>query len=468
MQRSWMRVSFIISVAFVYSACSAPSDDEGVASVEPTLVPIQPPDPPPLPLPPPPVPLDPLSWSDPAMIGTAFNGVTRPVVAFDSDGYGLMIWHGLYGGEGRVWSARFTPGQGWDQPVSVSAAASVKYFQLAVLPDGRGLACWSQYDGISPTPNPMMCWYDPSTGWATPEPLSISNTLTLVLKVDPTGVLFALWIENMEELWSRRFESGSGWSPSELVALDDYRVEEVTLAFGGDGLAMVAWNQDDSIFSSLYEPGTGWGAPQAVESSNGVALEPVLWGDPDGNFIAIWRQDPGLSVCSNRYEAGSGWGGAGPLDSWAGASTELSLVGNEAGNAIAVWRQYDGQNQRIAACEFDPATGWGAATLFVTSGEPKDIQIAMSPNGRAILTWRVAVSIQAPANMSGVITTNSIWGTQYVPGSGWEFTQLLEVMDGITAYEPAAACDPEGNGAVAWVFRNMETDEFTIWSVRLE
>jgi hypothetical protein len=68
------------------------------------------------------------------------------------------------------------------------------------------------------------------------------------------------------------------------------------------------WRQSDSvrtnIWSNRYEAGTGWGAAEIIETDNsGDAASPQVAVDDSGNVIAVWYQNDGTryNIWSNRY-----------------------------------------------------------------------------------------------------------------------------------------------------------------------
>jgi hypothetical protein len=192
-----------------------------------------------------------------------------------------------------------------------------------------------------------------------------------------------------------------------------------------------------------------WGAAATIETSTGDAYAPQIAFDANGNALAVWEQFDGTSfqrIYANRYTASSGvWGTAIAIENDTGDAKRPQIAIDANGNALAVWYQFNGTYRTIRACRYT-SSGWGAAVPIetVNVGDALDPQIAIDPQGNALVVW----SQDGDATAA---TRNDIWANRYNVAAGtWGIAGFIETNDLGGASSPQIAMDPNGNALAVW------------------
>jgi len=270
--------------------------------------------------------------------------------------------------------------------------------------------------------------------------------------IDPNGNAIAVWRQwdgTRLSIWANRFTPESGWGTAGLIETDNAGdAVHPQVAIDPNGNAIVVWYQwdgtRDNIWSNRFTPASGWGTAELIETDNaGTAEYTQVAIDPDGNAIAAWRQWDGtrLSIWANRYTPASGWGTAGLIETDNNADAgDPQVAIDPNGNAIVVWFQPNEIGRyRIWANRYTPASGWGTAEPIEDNiGGAVYPQVAVDPDSNAIAVWRQGDGIQY-----------NIWANRYTPASGWGTAGLIEDNPGDALY-PEVAIDPNGNAIVVW------------------
>jgi hypothetical protein len=116
---------------------------------------------------------------------------------------------------------------------------------------------------------------------------------------------------------------------------------------------------------------------------------------------------------------------------------------------MVLWAQNDGTRTGIRARRYVPATGWEDIQRLDEDFRFCDApRLALSPSGEAIAVW---------TEFDGL--WESVWASRYVPGKGWEASQLIEDSDAGDTWSPQVAIDAAGHAAAVW---SLQDD---IWAV---
>jgi len=251
----------------------------------------------------------------------------------------------------------------------------------------------------------------------------------------------------------------SSWS-SGVVAADwggaipiensttDAQNPQVAISPHGDAIAV--WEQTDgtryNIYANRYVPGTGWGTGVLIETGSGDAHNPQVAMDSTGNAWAVWEQTDGLrfNIYGNRYDERSGaWTGRILLEidnSGAALTPQIAMAPD--GDAIVVWSQSDILHYNIYSNRYIAKAGiWSGRSVLETdiSGNAVAPQIAISPRGQAIVVWRF-ISDSPTGN-------HTVWANRFVPGVGWGTAAYIGTQnDAIT--NPQVAIDRSGDAIV--------------------
>lgn len=177
--------------------------------------------------------------------------------------------------------------------------------------------------------------------------------------MDTGGKAIAVWQQSdgtRDNIWSNRYIPGSGWDAAELIETDNAgNADNPQVAINSNGSAVAVWSQSDgtrfNIWSNRYESGSGWGTAELIETDNvGNAEEPQVAMDNFSNAMAVWSQSDGTrnNIWSNLNISGSGWGTPELIETYnAGDAFKQQAAINSTGNVIAVWQQYDGIRYNI-------------------------------------------------------------------------------------------------------------------------
>ncbi|HEX9710487.1 MAG TPA: hypothetical protein VGB42_11065, partial [Candidatus Thermoplasmatota archaeon] len=240
----------------------------------------------------------------------------------------------------------------------------------------------------------------------------------------------------------REFSSNATYSSitGEIkVALDDRGVGYI---------AFLAWNgtgyQPWATWAGLYG---GQGTEEVLAGFGNVGgVGPLAGhfdvdGDPAGGSMVVFSAYTGSSyaVYAVRYDR-TGWGPVQTLDSRGGIRGFPNIAFDASGRALVTWAY---ASAAIYSAPWDPATGWGPNVTALSTGNPYYPDLAMAPNGVAVVTHlRWAGSYWAP----GAI--------RYSPGTGWTGAAFLaEQLNSGTP--PQVTIDDTGSAVV--LFRSAGT-----------
>jgi hypothetical protein len=283
----------------------------------------------------------------------------------------------------------------------------------------------------------------------------ITGTGTSVLSrpcaaINAGGNAIAVWysgyVSTNRRVFANMYTAGWGWDEAQPVDINS-AVEEPYAALDSNGNAMVVWKQADgetsSIYAKRYVSGSGWGEAQAIETDAGNVFCPKVVVDGSGNAIAVWLQDEGTGINSmyaNRYSVGSGWGTPELIEN---NDNELvmdaRLACNAKGDVVVVWEQYDGTCSSIYANRYVPGSGWEQTQMIDNNQYPAaSPRAAIDSNGNAVAAWDQYIH--------GV--GDEIQVSRYVPGSGWGTPEVIGTHSN-KGY-PHIVIDDRGNIIVTW------------------
>lgn len=184
----------------------------------------------------------------------------RPQIALDGSGNGLAVWQEHDGVRFNVWARRFTPVGGWGaaQLIETNDAGEAILPQIALNDRGDGLVAWAQSDGMRY--NGWANRFSPASGWGTAEVIETDDArdaFPAQVALDPDGNGLAVWAQQNSaqrfDIWANRFTPAAGWGTAQLIETNsagDAWTPQVVLDADGNGLAV--WTQYDGSFNSIW------------------------------------------------------------------------------------------------------------------------------------------------------------------------------------------------------------------------
>jgi hypothetical protein len=238
-----------------------------------------------------------------------------------------------------------------------------------------------------------------------------------------------------------------------------------------------------------------WSAPVAVSEPGATVYDAHLAVDAAGDAAAIWMRGNGgggyVAQVATRV-AGGAWSAPTTLSGMGVPAAETAIAIDAKGDAVAVWEQYVGKEQVEVKTHAAGAPGWsGATTLSSPQREADDAQVAIDPQGQAIVAWLgddaagheivqasaeqgfadewgAPISLSAPGadaeevklGMDAAGDAFAVWrrpgsgnvqieGSERPAGGSWGSPSVLS-PPGVNAIEPELAVDAEGDEAVIW------------------
>lgn len=317
---------------------------------------------------------------------------------------------------------------------------------------GHAVAAWVQSDGT----NYLMTVnrYLPGAGWQGAETVQTDlarNSDRARVVIDDDGNITAVWVQENAgrySLWSRRYETGSGWGNAELLETDDTGdADYPEIAIDGDGNVIAVWHQYDSVrhnvWTNRFDAGA-WGTATLLESDNNNAVYPHVAMAESGDAMAIWVQSDGArsNAAGRYYDAGTDtWQAVASLENGSGDVQSPRVAIDTDGNALAVWYQSDGSVLDVMSNRYVPGSGWGtAAAISALNQNGYDPKIAMTPDGDALAVWY---------QYDG--TRYNVWANRYDHTAGWGSAELLETEETVSSDTASVVVDTNGNGVAVWI-----------------
>jgi hypothetical protein len=409
-------------------------------------------------------------WSTATLIEFDNSGdASSPEVDMDGSGNAIVVWHQHDGLVENIWANRYLVGIGWGTPTIVENDDTGDAFgpQIAVDATGNATAVWYQNDGALDH-----AWgnrYVVGVGWGTPaliETENLGNVKETQVANDGNGNAMAVWTQNdgiRDNIWANRYIVGFGWGTASLIETDNLAgAGDPQVGMDAAGNALAIWQQDTgaiwNVWSNRFDIGSGWGTPELIENDNsGDALRPQIAGEESGDALATWQQDDGsdTNIWASRYDVGSGWGTPVLLENEnTGNAIDPKPALDGKGNAVVVFGIWSGSEWNIWSNQFNSMTGWGTATIIETenAGNAFRPEVSMDASGNAISVWYQDDGLRF-----------NIWANRYImPDDVAPTIDLTSPSNGLTTDVPTATVsgttEPGVHLTVNGVVANVESD----------
>lgn len=239
-------------------------------------------------------------WSPAVNVTPSGSDALIPNVAVDPSGNRAMTWckydegnftaHFCFGFYGRNW--------GPNELVS-SSGSTASSSTLAIDGAGNSLLIWNQFNGtqfvVEAAIMPLGGSESVSTVISTPGQNSFSPRVSM----NSSGDAIVAWIgyNGTNYIGQASLLSGGTWTAPINLSSATSNVGCITATIDQIGNALVMWDENDGITSSVYSAslpsGGQWNPSQMVSLTGNNAYEPKVGMDANGNAVAIWLEESG-------------------------------------------------------------------------------------------------------------------------------------------------------------------------------
>jgi hypothetical protein len=331
-----------------------------------------------------------------------------PQVAVDPEGRATVVWESLVG-VSRIQVVRMdaagTPG-----PLQTLSAAGQDAFapQIAIDPRGHASVVWRRFDGSDWRIQTVHLDADGNPGQVFTLPGAGQNSFEPQVAVDPEGFATIAWRRFDGSNWRiqviRQNPTGGGGFPVFTLSPAGQSSFSPQVALGPEGGATVVWEQEvapgrrEIHEMRLRADFSFAGPPQRLSPSGQDARDARVARDSQGRATVVWRR----RAISGQVIVGTiqsvRVGAAGPPEqirtlSGADDSAERPRLAMGPGDrATVVWQGRDPDDWRVRAVRMGADGTPGPVRIPAPSGgETENPQVAVDPQGRPTIAWRLAV-----------------------------------------------------------------------------
>ena len=124
---------------------------------------------------------------------------------------------------------------------------------------------------------------------------SFSGTASIAATRD--GVVHLVWADTrtgFQEIWTKRFVPGSGWTPDEQLVFSPFSASAPSITTDWHNHAHLVWvdrrdSNQNEIYYKEYVPGVGWDALDTRVTTNTFSqIQPYVDADAMGNVYTVW------------------------------------------------------------------------------------------------------------------------------------------------------------------------------------
>jgi hypothetical protein len=398
------------------------------------------------------------SWSAPSYIpppAAASMAWSEVRVGVASTGAGMLFWSTYTGATTEYNYSRYAPASGWGAAVVFSPGTAVYQTpELGMQGDGEAVLAWPSAGAVSVARAP--------SGGDFGAPVDVGPATSprgLQLQVRPTGHAVVGWTQNdgngVPHAWASVYAPGGAWSTAALVDASVYGLNPGSLRVAADGLggAFAVWSEQDvgagGVWAARYAAATGWDAPLLLDTSSFSSAQPEIAASRDGRAVAAWMQPDATGllqqVYTRRFDPASGWSAAVLLMSSVtatGYSVPYPRVAmNDGGAALAVWRELDRTTVELTA------VGSGAtAGAWAT---PVQLEGPLGSSSPSLDSWLTPALAGSGDGVAIWCDYAQVQTRRYHAGGSWG--ALVPLSSGTyVAGEPRIAMNASGQAIAAW------------------
>jgi hypothetical protein len=341
-------------------------------------------------------------WSVPEIVEFSQGHAREVQLVVDRAGTATVIWVQDELNLSGLWTNRYLPGDGWQEPSRIESVAGELYApKLAMDENGRGIAVWERREGHRL--RIRASHYTPESGWTPPRDIDSGggNAVSPQVAMHVDGNVIAAWTLRSDtgnrRVVARHFVPGRGWGVHQTVSADGEDAYEVQLAMDVDGDAFATWEQEshgeETVVASRFEAGGAWGAPVQLEIDGEEAYGPRLAVGPDRDAMVAWIRADGETgvIVAARYTREHGW--EAPVIVQGGDLLyvfDLDIAASEQSGVLITWCQTDGSRNNVWYSRLDAQSQWHRAALAEhRTGSAHRPRAAAAPDGSLGLIWKM-------------------------------------------------------------------------------
>jgi hypothetical protein len=337
------------------------------------------------------------AFDEPVTLSGGRQNAFNPQVAMDGRGRALVVWERSDGTNSLIQARRRSPGGVLGHVHTLSEPGQDAYApQVAVDADDNALIVWQRFDGAN------------------------------------------------FRIQARWRSADGGLGPVQTLSNAGQDAGNPQVAIDGRGRALVVWSRFDgstNVIQARARSAAGvLRSVQTLSAAGRDAYAPQVAMNADGNALIVWEAFDGTNF-GIEARGRSAAGVFGPIEILSRArrdavGPQVAIDGK--GRALVAWSLFDGANHRLQV-RGRSATGvlQPVHTLTDPGRDASFPQIAVDPDGNAVIVWELFNGLSSRIQIGGRSATGVFAPIETVSGTG----------DG---YVPQVAVRPGGAAMIVW------------------
>jgi hypothetical protein len=216
----------------------------------------------------------------------------------DANGDVHVVWYEARKGWHVTYRKR--TGSEWQEEVALTEPPGSHEFASVAVDDPGGVhVVWHGKFDESDGRSQIYYTYCDGQEWQAPLRLSYvgDNCLIPSVATGSGGTVHIVWHDACDEddceihytAWD-----GSGWRPSEVIALSPGRSRNASIAVDGAGGVHLAWQDDRDLSQEMYYKffdGDGWSDDLKLNATRGYPRKPSIAAEAGGRVHVVWHDD---------------------------------------------------------------------------------------------------------------------------------------------------------------------------------
>lgn len=337
-----------------------------------------------------------------------------PLVAADGMGNLFAVW--TAGGVHKTWVARYTPESGWSAARSFEGNMSGS---IALSVNKQGVAVVAWLDWVTVERSIMAVRYTPESGWGSPVKIAApkNNTVEVNVQMNAAGDAVLAWydlsetIPNELSLSYASYSPASGWAEAKQLTKTTFIIDGTNflpeLVADSSNNIWLFWLLTGDVWSAKFQPGSGLGASAKVVDTSKIILRTSVAIDTADRIQLAWNEYHHAnleSVSTRQYTKSGGWGAIKVLLE-SGVNRTPDVVLTPAGDAQVFWGVQEGGVHQFDSIYLSADGSKQSAVQQIIYSNWGDLDMLQTTADSAGNTWATGV-----ANEGG---EKKIWINKY-------------------------------------------------------